>query len=67
VYGLSGSEMNKLRLKKILDEKGFDSNKQNDLFELLEQCEIATFTKAEPAIGKKRLLFRIKEILRSMI
>lgn len=66
LYGLSGSEISKHGLRKAMNSQNVDLEKQRELLELLEHCEIATFTKAEPAMGKKRLLFRIKEILRGL-
>jgi len=64
--GISGSQMNKDRLAKVLETKNVPAEISSEFLNLLGQCDIASFTQAEPAIGKKTLLFRMKELLRQM-
>jgi hypothetical protein len=63
---ISGSMMNKDDLQRILSARKVNQEIQTEFFNLLNQCEIASFTQAELSISKKSMLFRIKELLRSM-
>ncbi len=63
---LSGSGMNKLDLVKTLSSKNVEPGLQKDLLLLLEQCEVANFTQVEPSLGKRKMLFRVKDLLKQM-
>lgn len=64
--GISTRRMTREELIDGLRKRNIPSQYLDELAMLMGQCEMANFTAAEPTIGKRRLLFRVKEVIRQI-
>jgi hypothetical protein len=65
-FQLSGSEMNKTALAKILIVKGINPGKTDELVRIIHQCESGIYTNAEIDLNRKELLRNTKQILKEI-
>jgi hypothetical protein len=62
-FGLTGSNMSKVALSRVMQQKQVEAPYQNAILEILDQCETGIFTSVESAGEKKKLLEQSKEVL----
>jgi hypothetical protein len=65
-FQLSGSQMNKTELTKILIAKGIKPVKVDELIKLIHQCENGIYADAEIDLNKKELFESTKQILKEI-
>jgi hypothetical protein len=65
-FQLSGSQINKRALSKILIAKGIKTTEADELLTIIHECESGIYTNAEINLDKKQLLEKTDRILRGV-
>lgn len=65
-FGLKGSQMSRTYLQMVMDKKQVDKSQQQDILDILQQCETGMFTGVQMDADRVEIIKKVKKVLNKL-